>query len=32
MHAADGRANERLAADVCAEAPGCGTTFVPVSG
>jgi hypothetical protein len=32
MHAAGGRANERLAVDICGEAPGGGTTFVPVSG
>jgi hypothetical protein len=32
MHVAGGRANQRLAVDVRAEAPGGGTTFVPVSG
>jgi len=32
MHVAGGRANQRLAVDIGAEAPGGGTTFVPVSG
>jgi hypothetical protein len=32
MHVVGGRANERLANDIRAEALGGGTTFVPVPG
>jgi len=32
MHVVGGRANQRVAIDIRGEAPGGGTTFVPVSG
>jgi hypothetical protein len=32
MHVIGDRADERLANDIRAEAPGSGTAFVPVSG
>jgi hypothetical protein len=32
MHVVGGRAGERLAVDIRGEAPGGGTTLIPVSG